>query len=73
MWWLIVFLCGLYVWDDVWVVVGLFFFGWRVLVGLGAFWVVAEEALDDGEFFGDFEGGCECSEGGVGGGLFDEL
>jgi hypothetical protein len=32
-----------------------------------------EEAACDGEFFREFEGGGEGSEGGVGGGLLDEL
>ncbi len=60
---MVVFCCGLQVWEDV----GVFFFGWL--------WSYEfEESSYDGEFFWlDFAGWCECSEGGVGGGFFDEL
>jgi hypothetical protein len=55
-----------YIRDEVWVAVGLF--GW------GGFFVEElEEFTYDGEFCGDFAGGGEGSEGGVGGGLLDEL
>jgi hypothetical protein len=63
----LVSLCrGLQVWDDVRVVLGLFGRG-------GLFVEELEEAACDGEFFREFEGGGEGSEGGVGGGLLDEL